>query len=148
MIIFRYFFSSNYLYSCRKCVRQRNGGRSRYPYLGHRQFASHNKASLWNENSQVYQLDFGGRVSQESAKNFQIEFRSRQVCPYKLLTENWGFICNQNYLMWQCDILLHSNQSSFLLFLQAIRNSQQKSSKKFFLKYKRDYIVLQYNTFN
>lgn len=36
----------------------------------------------------------------------------------------------------------------FLLFLQAIRNNQQKSSKKFFLKYKRDYIVLQYNTFN
>ena len=44
-----------------------------------RQFAMHNKAPLWNENSQVYQLDFGGRVTQESAKNFQIEFRGKQV---------------------------------------------------------------------
>lgn len=35
---------------------------------------------MWNENSQVYQLDFGGRVTQESAKNFQIEFRGKQVC--------------------------------------------------------------------
>jgi hypothetical protein len=31
------------------------------------------------ENSQVYQLDFGGRVTQESAKNFQIEFCGKQV---------------------------------------------------------------------
>jgi hypothetical protein len=38
-----------------------------------------NKAPMWNENSQVYQLDFGGRVTQESAKNFQIEFRGKQV---------------------------------------------------------------------
>lgn len=34
---------------------------------------------MWNEMSQVYQLDFGGRVTQESAKNFQIEFRGKQV---------------------------------------------------------------------
>lgn len=40
----------------------------------------HNKAPMWNESSQVYQLDFGGRVTQESAKNFQIEFRGKQVC--------------------------------------------------------------------
>ena len=40
----------------------------------------HNKAPLWNENSQVYQLDFGGRVTQESAKNFQIELQGKQVC--------------------------------------------------------------------
>lgn len=39
----------------------------------------HNKTPMWNENSQVYQLDFGGRVTQESAKNFQIEFRGKQV---------------------------------------------------------------------
>ena len=39
----------------------------------------HNKAPLWNEGSQVYQLDFGGRVTQESAKNFQIEFSGKQV---------------------------------------------------------------------
>ncbi len=35
--------------------------------------------SLWNEQSQVYQLDFGGRVTLESAKNFQIEFKGKQV---------------------------------------------------------------------
>ena len=35
--------------------------------------------SLWNEQSQVYQLDFGGRVTLESAKNFQIEFKDKQV---------------------------------------------------------------------
>lgn len=44
-----------------------------------REFVMHNKAPMWNENSQVYQLDFGGRVTQESAKNFQIEFRGKQV---------------------------------------------------------------------
>lgn len=43
------------------------------------QLVMHNKAPVWNEASQVYQLDFGGRVTQESAKNFQIEFRDRQV---------------------------------------------------------------------
>ena len=46
----------------------------------------HNKAPLWNEGSQVYQLDFGGRVTQESAKNFQIEYVGKQVsagCPWK-----------------------------------------------------------------
>jgi hypothetical protein len=36
-------------------------------------------SSLWNEQSQVYQLDFGGRVTLESAKNFQIEFKGKQV---------------------------------------------------------------------
>lgn len=44
-----------------------------------REFVMHNKAPMWNENSQVYQLDFGGRVTQESAKNFQVEFRGKQV---------------------------------------------------------------------
>uniref|UniRef100_A0A915CN96 Tubby C-terminal domain-containing protein n=1 Tax=Ditylenchus dipsaci TaxID=166011 RepID=A0A915CN96_9BILA len=37
-----------------------------------------NKTPFWNEQSQVYQLDFNGRVTQESAKNFQIEHQSRQ----------------------------------------------------------------------
>ena len=45
-----------------------------------KRFVLHNKAPLWNEISQVYQLDFGGRVTQESAKNFQIEYQGRQVC--------------------------------------------------------------------
>eukprot|EP00058_Branchiostoma_floridae_P004796 XP_002590284.1 hypothetical protein BRAFLDRAFT_216270 [Branchiostoma floridae] len=38
-----------------------------------------NKAPLWNESTQVYQLDFGGRVTQESAKNFQVELEGQQV---------------------------------------------------------------------
>ncbi|VDM28254.1 unnamed protein product [Toxocara canis] len=41
-----------------------------------------NKAPFWNEASQVYQLDFGGRVTQESAKNFQIEFADKQVMQF------------------------------------------------------------------
>ena len=52
------------------------------PRLSRRQakeFVMHNKAPLWNEGSQVYQLDFGGRVTQESAKNFQIEYLGKQV---------------------------------------------------------------------
>ncbi|XP_055598071.1 tubby-related protein 4 isoform X2 [Uranotaenia lowii] len=53
-----------------------------------REFVMHNKAPMWNENSQVYQLDFGGRVTQESAKNFQIEFRGKQV-RYKTSTYWW-----------------------------------------------------------
>lgn len=44
-----------------------------------RKIVMHNKEPIWNENSQVYQLDFGGRVTQESAKNFQIEYRGKQV---------------------------------------------------------------------
>ncbi len=50
-----------------KCRRQR------------RRLVLHNKAPMWNEASQVYQLDFGGRVTQESAKNFQIEYKGKQV---------------------------------------------------------------------
>lgn len=49
-----------------------------------REFVMHNKAPMWNEMSQVYQLDFGGRVTQESAKNFQIEFRGKQVKYFEL----------------------------------------------------------------
>ena len=44
-----------------------------------KEFILHNKAPMWNEVNQVYQLDFGGRVTQESAKNFQIELHGRQV---------------------------------------------------------------------
>jgi hypothetical protein len=39
---------------------------------------------LWNEQSQVYQLDFGGRVTLESAKNFQIEFKGKQVKTFQI----------------------------------------------------------------
>ena len=39
----------------------------------------------------VYQLDFGGRVTQESAKNFQIEYLGKQVCAinYFVLNVSW-----------------------------------------------------------
>jgi len=48
----------------------------------------HNKAPLWNEGSQVYQLDFGGRVTQESAKNFQIEYSGKQVMQFGRIDAN------------------------------------------------------------
>ncbi|CAD6233802.1 GSCOCG00007297001-RA-CDS [Cotesia congregata] len=48
----------------------------------------HNKAPMWNESSQVYQLDFGGRVTQESAKNFQIEYRGKQVMQFGRIDGN------------------------------------------------------------
>ncbi|KAL5284027.1 TULP4 family protein [Megaselia abdita] len=53
-----------------------------------REFVMHNKAPMWNEMSQVYQLDFGGRVTQESAKNFQIEFRTKQVMQFGRIDGN------------------------------------------------------------
>ncbi|EDX14669.1 GD21342, partial [Drosophila simulans] len=53
-----------------------------------REFVMHNKAPMWNEMSQVYQLDFGGRVTQESAKNFQIEFRGKQVMQFGRIDGN------------------------------------------------------------
>lgn len=65
----------------------------------------HNKAPMWNENSQVYQLDFGGRVTQESAKNFQIEYHGKQVSEsitlqilYKML-KDVNLICD-SILQW------------------------------------------------
>ncbi|CAI4224263.1 unnamed protein product [Auanema sp. JU1783] len=42
----------------------------------------HNKTPFWNEHNQVYQLDFGGRVTQESAKNFQVEVDGKQVLQF------------------------------------------------------------------
>ncbi|XP_075217437.1 WD40 superfamily protein Tusp [Lycorma delicatula] len=53
-----------------------------------REFVMHNKAPMWNETSQVYQLDFGGRVTQESAKNFQVEFRGKQVMQFGRIDGN------------------------------------------------------------
>ncbi|CAG5121578.1 unnamed protein product [Candidula unifasciata] len=53
-----------------------------------RTFTMHNKAPLWNETSQVYQLDFGGRVTQESAKNFQIELKGKQVMQFGRIDNN------------------------------------------------------------
>ena len=61
---------------CKSAGASRNNGN----LPGKKQLSLCNKAPLWNESSQVYQLDFGGRVTQESAKNFQIEMGKMQVC--------------------------------------------------------------------
>ncbi|XP_015603782.1 tubby-related protein 4 [Cephus cinctus] len=58
------------------------------PEVIRRELVMHNKAPMWNESSQVYQLDFGGRVTQESAKNFQIEFRGKQVMQFGRIDGN------------------------------------------------------------
>lgn len=52
------------------------------------QYVLHNKPPIWNEISQVYQLDFGGRVTQESAKNFQIEHQNKQVMQFGRIESN------------------------------------------------------------
>jgi len=52
------------------------------------QFVLKNKPPIWNETNQVYQLDFGGRVTQESAKNFQIEFEGKQVMQFGRIDPN------------------------------------------------------------
>lgn len=89
-----------------------------------REFVMHNKAPMWNENSQVYQLDFGGRVTQESAKNFQIEFRGKQVssfiymyyilCNYKFLLHGITFFYNL-FLSW-CPVT-HKNPKKLKISL-------------------------------
>ena len=61
-----------------------------------RNFHLHNKAPMWNEVTQVYQLDFGGRVTQESAKNFQIEHNGKQaslniICVWFSFSHNCKF---------------------------------------------------------
>ena len=62
-------------FKCRKASEREDGrlGSQGFVYI------MANKQPLWNEATQVYQLDFGGRVTQESAKNFQIELEGRQV---------------------------------------------------------------------
>lgn len=39
----------------------------------------HSKTPTWNEQHMIYQLDFGGRVTTKSAKNFQLEMGTDQV---------------------------------------------------------------------
>ncbi|KAJ6215917.1 hypothetical protein RDWZM_010417 [Blomia tropicalis] len=56
--------------------------------LAGKMFELRNKAPLWNEVTQVYQLDFGGRVTQESAKNFQIESNEQQVMQFGRIDRN------------------------------------------------------------
>ena len=56
-----------------------------------RRLVLHNKSPMWNEASQVYQLDFGGRVTQESAKNFQIEYKGKQVNVFSKSFFRWKY---------------------------------------------------------
>lgn len=65
-----------------------------------REFILQNKAPFWNELSQVYQLDFGGRVTQESAKNFQIEHQANQVRTSFLSTFVFPFFLLCNPCLW------------------------------------------------
>ena len=45
----------------------------------------HSKTPTWNEQHMIYQLDFGGRVTTKSAKNFQLELDDEQVCKENIL---------------------------------------------------------------
>lgn len=47
----------------------------------------HNKAPVWNDDTQSYVLNFHGRVTQASVKNFQIVHDNDR----KSLVENWGW---------------------------------------------------------
>uniref|UniRef100_A0A3Q2HUI4 TUB like protein 4 n=1 Tax=Equus caballus TaxID=9796 RepID=A0A3Q2HUI4_HORSE len=60
---------------CRKASEREDGRLGSQGFV----YVMANKQPLWNEATQVYQLDFGGRVTQESAKNFQIELEGRQA---------------------------------------------------------------------
>nr|XP_009685459.1 PREDICTED: tubby-related protein 4 [Struthio camelus australis] len=62
-------------FKCRKANEKEDGRLGSQGFV----YVMANKQPLWNEATQVYQLDFGGRVTQESAKNFQIELEGRQV---------------------------------------------------------------------
>ncbi|XP_066582031.1 tubby-related protein 4 [Prorops nasuta] len=72
----------------RQKLKQRAGMSGHKQEITRRELVMHNKAPMWNESSQVYQLDFGGRVTQESAKNFQIEFRDKQVMQFGRIDGN------------------------------------------------------------
>jgi hypothetical protein len=78
----------------------------------YREFILHNKAPLWNEVSQVYQLDFGGRVTQESAKNFQIEYQGKQVFICHLVTIHIYFLHTSSFAFIRSKIGLSLIQNS------------------------------------
>jgi hypothetical protein len=65
----------------------RKATKSRVKFKSKR-YVLHNKPPIWNETSQVYQLDFGGRVTQESAKNFQVEYAGKQVMQFGRIDSN------------------------------------------------------------
>jgi hypothetical protein len=49
------------------------------------------KTPTWNDQHMIYQLDFGGRVTTKSAKNFQLEYGDKQVLQFGRI-ENGSFI--------------------------------------------------------
>ncbi|KAG7508829.1 Tubby-related 4 [Solea senegalensis] len=69
---------------CRKANEKEDKGLGSQGFV----YVMANKQPLWNEATQVYQLDFGGRVTQESAKNFQIELEGRQVMQFGRIDGN------------------------------------------------------------
>ena len=103
-----------------------------------REFVMHNKAPLWNEGSQVYQLDFGGRVTQESAKNFQIEYSGKQVSTvrigYQIRRSSVWRWCSLAGLMrtpthWTSSILLPPSRLSLWLWPTSLRDSNNAEEK-------------------
>ncbi|XP_029452513.1 tubby-related protein 4-like isoform X1 [Rhinatrema bivittatum] len=71
-------------FRCRKANEKEDGRLGNQGFV----YVMANKQPLWNEATQVYQLDFGGRVTQESAKNFQIELEGRQVMQFGRIDGN------------------------------------------------------------
>nr|XP_033792647.1 tubby-related protein 4 isoform X2 [Geotrypetes seraphini] len=71
-------------FRCRKANEKEDGRLGSQGFV----YVMANKQPLWNEATQVYQLDFGGRVTQESAKNFQIELEGRQVMQFGRIDGN------------------------------------------------------------
>ncbi|XP_004701989.1 tubby-related protein 4 [Echinops telfairi] len=71
-------------FKCRKASEREEGRLGSQGFV----YVMANKQPLWNEATQVYQLDFGGRVTQESAKNFQIELEGRQVMQFGRIDGN------------------------------------------------------------
>ncbi|XP_006868518.1 PREDICTED: tubby-related protein 4 [Chrysochloris asiatica] len=71
-------------FKCRKANEREEGRLGSQGFV----YVMANKQPLWNEATQVYQLDFGGRVTQESAKNFQIELEGRQVMQFGRIDGN------------------------------------------------------------
>lgn len=78
-------------FKCRKASEKEDGRLGSQGFV----YVMANKQPLWNEATQVYQLDFGGRVTQESAKNFQIELEGRQVGRGSTHLLEWGPGCGK-----------------------------------------------------
>ena len=66
----------------------------------------HSKTPTWNEQHMIYQLDFGGRVTTKSAKNFQLELDGEQVLYVWVLVQ-----CDQSVCIYM-EIHVHSTLCS------------------------------------